>query len=217
MARQLVFQTDQKYPFSITKLDRAKLYGRKETVAFDPTGQECVRMDIDTSGSFIIPKGGKALGILDEWGHWINRKELKAVYKDGAPAQRIPSSFDAPIELDKTVTVEYFLDHCITSVYMLQSAPASDADTEAEAESETVGESLIEQVKQSDKIYSFTFNYRAGYEGMAAFLIEKNDSLFMLVGYPIKFEFIGLEQIAEFNAEEDEEEEFDDDLDFSMM
>jgi hypothetical protein len=204
MARELVFQTNRAYPFSITKLDRTKLYGWKDVVAFDNDGNECVRVDVDASGSFIIPKGGKALGVLDDGGNWVDRKDLKAVYKDGSPAMPIPSSFDQPIELKKKVSVEEFLSHSITYVYILQSG-------------EVVTE-LIEQIKNSDEIYTFPFNYRAGYDSSAAFLLESDDSLFMLVGYTSKFEFIGLEEVTNFNAEEDEfEEEFEDDIDFSMM
>ncbi len=202
MARQLIFQIDKEYPFSVTKLDRDKLYGWKEVVAFDSEGRECVRVDIDTTGSFIIPKGGKALGVLDKQGNWVERKELKAVHKDGTPAEPIPSSFDQPTKLEKTVTVEEFLDHCITAVYILQVG--------------FMGEGLLEQVKSSGQIYTFTFNYRAGYEGSPAFLVESEDNLFMLVGYPVAFEFIGLEQVAEFSVEDEEEAE-EEELDFSMM
>lgn len=204
MAKQLIFQTDKEYPFNITKLDRKKLYGWKDIVAYDSDGNECVKVDIDSSGSFIIPKGGRALGVLDKDGNWVDKKNLKAVYKDKTPAVTIPSAFDAPITLKEKVTVEDFLDHSIESVYILDPGEGED------------GKKLIAQVKKSKKIFTFLFNYRPGYDAFPAFLIESKGKLFMLVGYLTPFDFIGLEQAAEISVE-DEEEEFDEDLDFGMM
>jgi len=202
MAKQLIFHTDREYPFSITKLDRKKLYGWKDTEAYDSNGEECVKADIDSSGSFIIPKGGRALGILDRDGNWVEKKKLKAVYKDGSPAVRLPSSFDQPIQLGKTVSLEEFLDYSIESVYILKPGEG--------------GEDLLAQVKKTDEIFTFSFNYHPGYEASHAFLIEDKGNLFVLIGYPSQFEFIRFEQIAEISVEE-EDEDFEDDIDFSMM
>lgn len=202
MAKQLIFETDKEYPFSIKKLDRKKMYGWKDIVAFDKK-EECVKADIDASGSFIIPKGGKGLGILDNDGNWIEKKELKTVYKDGKPAVLLPSSFDHPLKLEKTVSLEEFLDYSIESVYIL--------------EPEQGGEELTEQVKASDEIYTFPYNYYPGYEALSAFIIENKENLFVLIGYLSQFEYVGLEQIAELGAEDEDEEDFEDDLDFSMM
>ena len=202
MAKQLIFHTDREYPFSITKLDRKKLYGWKDTEAYDSNGEVCVKADIDSSGSFIIPRGGRALGVLDKDGNWVEKKKLKAVYKDGSPATRFPSSFDQPIQLEKTVSIEEFLDHSIESVYILE--PGED------------GEELLTQVKKTDGIFTFSFNYHPGYEASHAFLIEDKGNLFVLIGYLSQFEFIRFEQIAEISMEE-EDEDFEDDIDFSMM
>jgi len=203
VAKTLVFSGRKEYPVSITKLDRKKLYGWKKVVAFDRHGSECVRADIDVSASVIIPKGGKALGILDSEGNWVDRKNLKAVYKDGRPAVRMPSSFDQPIKLEKTVSIEEFLDYSMVSVYMLESEEGS--------------EELLKQIKKRGDIYTFPFTYRSSYEASTAFLIESRGKLFMLVGYLSEFEFVGLEQVADVYAEDEDEDDSLDDFDFSMM
>jgi hypothetical protein len=205
MGKQLIFKTDKDYPFSVVRLDRKKLYGWKDSVAYDENREECIRADIDGSGSFIIPKGGKGLGILDKDGNWVEKKTLKAVYKDGTDAVLLPSVFDQPVRLEKTVSVEEFLDHVIYAVYILE--PSENA------------EELIEQIKQSEDIFIFSFNYRGGYEASPAFLLENKGTLFVLVGYPSAFEFVGLEQLAEFGVEDEEDEAAaeDEELDFSMM
>jgi len=204
MGKQLIFKRDKEYPFSVIRLDRKKLYGWKESEAYDENGEECIKADIDPSGTFIIPKGGKALGILDKNGNWVEKKMLKAVYKDGRDAVLLPSVFDQPVLLEKTVSVEEFLDHLIEAVYLLEPSEGS--------------EELIGRVKECEEILTFAFNYREGYESSPAFLLESKGRLFVLVGYPCVFGFSGLEQIAEFGIEdEDETEEAEEELDFSMM
>ena len=204
MSKSLVFHLDKVYFFSITKLDRKKLYGWKEIVAFDEKGKECLKVDIDETGSFMIPKGGRALGILNQKGEWVDKKDLVPVYPDGTKATLIESSFNHPIHLQDTVSIEDFLEYKIHAVYLLQS--------------EDMSEAFINQIKDAKEIYTFIFSYRSDYEGSQAFLMESKGNLFMLVGTKCKFEFIGLEQVADISVEEDEEDvSIEEDLDFSMM
>jgi len=207
MAKQLIFHTNQQdNPCDILRLDRKKLYGSKEIVAIDPDGNECVRMDIDETGSFIIPKGGKALGNIGENGKWVEKSDLKAVDRAGQPAKFIPSSFDAPIQLDTTVDIETYLEHVIDAVYIIKPADNIKAD-------------LIKSIRSVDGLFSFSFNYRAGYQAKNAFLIETKEVLYMLVGTPCEFDFIGLEQISDLNVNDADDEDFsiEDDLDFGSM
>jgi len=206
MAKQLIFQTNQQEtPCDIVRLDRKKLYGWKEIVAIGPDGNECVRMDIDESGSYIIPKGGKAAGNLGENGKWVDKSHLKAVDSTGKPVALIPSSFDSPVQLDQTVDIETYLDHVIDAVYVIK--PDEDIKT-----------NFIKAIRSVDGIYTFSFNYRPGYESKAAFLLEANDVLYMTLGTRSEFEFIGLDQVSDLNVNDDENDDFsfEDDLDFSM-
>ncbi|KPA12158.1 hypothetical protein MHK_007642 [Candidatus Magnetomorum sp. HK-1] len=206
MAKQLIFKSEKmEHPCDIVRLDRKKLYGWKDVVAMNTNGEECIRVDIDETGSFIIPKGGKALGSIDINGNWVEKSDLKAIDKTGAPAVRVPSSFDAPIALENKVDLETFLDHVIDSVYIIQP-------------SEDIKKSLIKIIQSNDMLYTFPFNYRPDYDPKTAFLIEARNIIYMLVGTPSAFEFIGMEQMADLNVEDTEEEfSIEDDLDFSMM
>lgn len=76
---------------------------------------------MDASGTIVIPKGGLGMGAINGRGEWVNKSELVAVYEDGKPADLVPSSFSAPIELEDRVTVEELLDHEIKAVYQLDS------------------------------------------------------------------------------------------------
>jgi len=184
------------------KLDRKKLYGWTDKLTLDKNGQECKLVSIDASGSTLIPAGGLGQGILDDQGAWVERSELIAVDENGVPAEMLPSSFDAPIKLDKSVSIEEFLDHYITAIYTMQGE-----------------ENCPDFVKAmtDGPIYTFDFNYRASYEPSPAFLIENGGELFLLVGKKSEFEFIGLEQAGYLDEDDDSSDVEEDPFDFSMM
>ena len=200
MARNLIFMLKgAEYSATPVKVDRRKLYGWTEFKALDDDGKECRMVNMDETGTLIIPKGGLGLGLLSPEGEWVERSSLKAVKSDGSDAERIPSSFSAPIELKNTVTAETFLDHRISFVYQLDEAP----------------EELLAAVEKD--IYSFTYSYRDSFKGDTAFIMAAEGTLFMLVGQKTEFEMLGLAQasvIDEDDLEDDEEES--DDLDFSI-
>ncbi|MCX7746345.1 MAG: hypothetical protein N2645_05585 [Clostridia bacterium] len=200
MAKDLIFSIrDNQYAFSPVKIERKKLYGWTETLALDEDGNECKLVSMDESGTAIIPKGCLGLGMLNQNFEWVEKSELKVVDENGNDVDSLPSSFSSPIELNRTVTEEELLDYSIVSVYQLE------------------GESpdLINMLQGT--IYTFPFNYRDGYESRPAFLIESDGKLFILVGVPIEFSYIGLEEPVEIDNED--EEEFSEELgiDFSMM
>ncbi|GHT60009.1 hypothetical protein FACS1894109_16990 [Spirochaetia bacterium] len=132
---------------------------------------------------------------------WVERSSLKAVKSDGSDAELLESSYNMVIKLDRTVSAEEFLDHRITAFYHLEGDPAF---------AKIIG----------DAIYTFTYNYRAGYEGSPAFLLVSEGQPFMLTGYECGFEMLSLNQSGEIDREDDEIEEDDDsdtDIDFSMF
>jgi hypothetical protein len=201
MARSLSFSINQnEYPASPVKVDRKKLYGWSETVAIDDNGRECKLVSMDETGTFIIPKGGLGLGVLSPEGSWVDRKELKAVTLSGEDAELMPSSYDSCITLDQKVSPEEFLDYSILSFYQIYADPA-----------------LMQEL--GDDIYTFTYNYHAGYVGQQAFILRSEDSLFMLVGFLSAFEMLSLDESGSIDVEEGAEDDEDDDgdIDFSMF
>lgn len=57
-------------------------------------------------------------------GRWLDKGLLVARHADGSPAEKVPSSFEAPIELGAPVPLEQLLDHDITAAYCLQGEGA---------------------------------------------------------------------------------------------
>jgi len=203
MAKPLLFKIGSaEYSLQPEKLETSDLYGTKDKVVLDLNDSPCKVVSLLPELSMIIPKGGTALGSLDKDGNWVDKSNLKYVYADGSDAVLVPSSFKVPIELDKTVSIEEYLEHNITAIYSLQG--------------ENENQELVGHVKKQTEILTFVFNYRADYEGDPAFLIESGGNLFVLVGKRIEFEYIGLEEQGQLDVEE-AEEEVEDEFDFSMF
>jgi hypothetical protein len=144
------------------------------------------------------------LGVLNNNFEWVERSEIIAVDEGGNELEPFPSSFSEPIELKEKVSPEELLNHNINAVYQLDEEGLCD--------------DLKKEISNGD-IFTFNFNYREGYESKQAFLVESENKLFMLVGSPVEFSYIGLEEQGYIDELEAEEEEIADELgiDFSMM
>ncbi len=203
-SRPLIFVVDGKQiALKPVKLERRKLYGWTEKVALDGGGAQCRLAHIDETGTIVIPSGEMALGNLTEEGEWVERRQLKAYDVEGNAMQLYPSSFDAPIELGKLASYEEYLDHAITAVYILKGEGVA---------------AIIELMRGKKGLYTFKFNFRAGYFPSNAFLVESEGKLFMTTGVKLNFEFIGRTDLVESaGSEEEADEDDDEELDFSMM
>lgn len=197
MARTLTFRLrDEAHAAGQVKVDRAKLYGRTETVALDADGVECSLVLMDADGTVIVPKGGVGLGLLSH-GAWVERGDLVAADAEGTPLTLHPSSFDAPVVLDTPATPDDVLDCAVSGVYQLDADPA-----------------FADALKED--IFSFEYYFRAGHTGNRAFVLASGGIAYLLVGRPATFELLGLEAAAEADTDAADDDDLDD-LDFSMM
>jgi len=206
MARALNFKIkDQVFDLEPLKLERKKLYGWSEKIVLDEDENPCDTFTLYPKFSMLIPKGGVGLGNIDKNGQWVEKSDIIYVnIEDNSIAKLVPSSYDTEIELSDTVSVECFLEYNITAVYSLQG--------------EENHPNFVKAIKESKEIFTFIFNYRTGYEGDAAFLIENDGEIFILVGQKVEFSFLGLEESGILDETEEEDSESDDDeFDFSMM
>ena len=65
MARNLIFKIKgAEFSAVPVKVDRSKLYGWTALKGLDDSGKECKIVNMDESGTLIIPKGGLGLGII---------------------------------------------------------------------------------------------------------------------------------------------------------
>lgn len=202
MPKLLTFDLDgEESSFAISKIDRSKLYGYKETEILDEQESRCVFAVLAEDGSTLIGAGDIGMGYMTVDGHWTSKGDLKPVDIEGVEMVPVKSSFDQVTHLAETVDVDEFLSHDIRLVYSLEPS----------AFSLKLKDSLSEGT-----IYKFPYSYRGGLVADSGFLIQGNDQCFyLLVGDELEFDFIGLKQVATPTDEEDLEQ--DDLMSFDMI
>lgn len=196
MAKALQFELAEKiYNSEPVKLDRKKIYGHKELTAFDSDGKECTQCHLDPAGELLIPQGAIKIASLDESGNSIGRDEMILTDDQGNPPEEYPSSFDAPLKLQHTVSEEEFFDHLWKAVYQINNPELAEA----------VG----------NEIYSFPFSFRGGHTLDDGFLLTSENSCFLFSGEKVEFPYLNAPDMGEL----DDSAENDDDelLEFDMM
>ena len=207
MPKPLRFQLgESEFGFTLKKVDRSKLYGFKQVKALSEDSDTCDLATLAGDGRTLIGKGGTGLGWLDADGSWREKSELKPVGTDGEEIQPVASSFDAPIKLFETATVEDYLEHNIRLVYAVES---EDDLTDIQAELDR------------GTIFKFDYSYRGGLEADAAFLLNNAEGTTMMaVGSPTKVEFLSMAAPATPAEPEADEDSGDDPMgmmDFDMI
>ena len=198
MAKDLIFNlAGTEYAVAPVKLERKKIYGWSDIVATNKAGEVCESAYLLSDAALLVPSGGYKQGIVDEAGRWIDKSELKPYDAEGNEMPRYASSFDAPIELVESVSMEEFLDNDWEAVYQLSNPELAMA----------VGE----------KIFKFEFFYRAGINHNDGYLINTPGGLFLFAGDKQEFQMVALADETVIDDNEEMVEEEIDDLDFSMF
>jgi hypothetical protein len=187
--------------FDFTKVDRSKLYGRRERVILDENGDRCVAAFLTADGAALVPPGGTAHLYVDEHFDTVERSDLRALDEQGEELPVTPSTLGEPQPLEP-VSAARFLEHVVLSVYELSPT--------------TLGEALKEALADGE-LFESVYNYREGYDPDALFLIETGEGIFGLVAKPTGFEFLEREPPPVDETDAEEADELEDDLDFSMM
>jgi hypothetical protein len=189
----------------MSKVDRARLYGFKQTEVLDEEGRRCELATLAQDGHTVIGRGGTGFGNITVDGTWIEKSQMTPVDPAGAKLQPVPSSFAAPVELGETASMEDYLDCAVRAVYLLEST-------------DELGPLRDELLRGT--IFRFSFSYRGGLEPDAAFLLTNFEgTLFLAIGKPAKVEYLSLAQSAAVVEDEDGDvqDEDADAMDFSMM
>jgi hypothetical protein len=205
MAKPLVFQwRDRQISFQMAKVDRARLYGFKESEVLDDQGSRCDLATLAQDGQTVVGRGGTAFGTLTVDGTWIEKNQLRPVDPAGQTIQPVPSSFAAPVPLVEKASAEDYLDCAVRAVYAMETV-------------DDIGP-LADELKQGT-IYRFAYSFRGGLEPDLGFLLANSEGqVFCAIGKPAKVEFLGLAQAAPVVEDEEAESEEDDAaMDFSMM
>lgn len=199
MARKVKFNiNDTLLESGIVKVDRAKLYGSTKKIVRDMKGNECVLSNL-YNGDRILPKGSISQVLLDNEGLFVSRSALVGFNSSNKKIDKVSSIFSIDNRCKK-VDLDEFLSVSVKSIYQL-----------------TIEEGDQEKwniLFANDEIYHFVFNYREDYEGDDAYIITNGSNLFITVGTKNDFEFLEQNNIV---IDDEEDEEIDDELDFSMF
>ena len=199
MARKVKFNINSSLLESgIVKVDRSKLYGSSKKIVRDMKGNECVLSNL-YNGDRILPKGSISQVLVDSEGLFVSRSALVGFNSNNEQVEKVSSIFSNDNQCEK-VDLDEFLSVNVKSIYQLV----------IEEDDKEKWNTLF----ANDEIYYFVFNYREDYEGDDAYLISNGDDLFITVGKKNDFEFLEQSNIV---IDDEEEEEIDDELDFSMF
>lgn len=201
MAKSIIVERNgAQSSFAFKKVDRSKLYGRRRRIHLDPEGRSCARASLTDDGSLILRQGMTAQGYFDETGHWVPQKALVGLDSDGQALEQAPSTLGTSVTLEGPIAARDFLSVRVYSVYAL----------EAEALDAALSESL-----KNGEIYRLPFNYRPGWEEGSAWLLASTDGeLFALVGRHVEHDWCAPHELPQID---DDEDDFEDDLDFEMF
>jgi hypothetical protein len=186
--------------FSFSKIEREKIYGKKERVVVDEKGQTCSSAWLTADGSALVLSGGTAHVYVDDRWSAFETEERRAVDLEGRPLEVKPSTLGVVQDLVPS-SVERLLDHATAVVYQLDPESFDDGLKGALAKGE---------------IFEAPFQYRDGLTSDVMFLVQNDEGAFALIGKPTGFQTIVRESLPEPETAETEDE-LGDDLDFSMM
>jgi hypothetical protein len=188
--------------FSLTKVDREKLYGRKERIVVDEHGDTCSGAHLTTDGAAVVPPGGCAYTYVDATFDTVERSDLKAVDEHGDFAPLVPSTLGVAQPLSGPVDARRVLDHVVTGVYELAPEALSPK---------------LAQALDAGQVFETRFNYREDYADSACFLLKNDRAAFALVASPTQFGWTAREaEVTEIEPANGDSNEGDD-LDFSMI
>lgn len=185
--------------FNIAKLDRTKLYGRRQRQVLDTTGGRCERAELTRDGALLVRSGMTAQGYFDEEARWVANRDLIGLDAEGEPVEKVPSTLGAEQTLEGPVDPGDVLDMAVRSVYMLTPEQLDPA----------LQKSLL-----AGDIFRFAFNYRADFQAETGFLVSNEENFFALIGRPSPAQWCELETVVQETFDTDDD---DDDLDFEMF
>lgn len=204
MARALILKLgDEESRFGILKVDREKLYGRKQRVIVDEENRPCAPAWLTADGSALVPLGGTAHVWTDERWAAVETEGRRAVDEAGQPLAEVASTLEVA-QVVEPVSPETLLAHVTDTVY--------------ELDAELLGDQMKDALARGN-ILSCPFSYRGGHAGKdglpaeRAFILQNDAGVFALVGRPTGFQPLSREILPS----PDEDDELEADLDFSML
>lgn len=190
--------------FAFSKVDRAKLYGRRIRQQLDPDGRAARRGALTRDGSLVVQQGMTAQGYFDEEERWWPVGDLVGLDAEGNALEKIPSTLGRPVDLEGPLPAAGLLDLKVKAVYAL------DPDEELGLQDD-----LRSELDQGS-LFRFPFSYRGGYSLDDAWLVANDSGVYALVGESTELVWSELQTPVD-EADVDDDDDLDDELDFEMF
>ena len=129
----------------------------------------------------------------------VEKGDRQAVDAEGRPVEPVPSTLGVVQPLTGPVPVQRLLDHVTPVVYQLDPAGLGPR---------------LQAGLAAGSVYESRFSYVDGWDAQALFLVANDTGVYALVGRPTGFDWV---KRATPPPAEDDEELFEDDLDFGML
>jgi hypothetical protein len=199
MAKPLIAELDgSPLPFSVLRIDRAKLYGTRRRVALDPQGRPCTKAALLPDGE-VLGAGMVAQGHFTPEGGWVPRQQMVGFAPDGSLVTPQPPTLGQPFPVDGPLDPSVLLDLALETVYWLQ--PESDGP-------------LLERLRAGE-VFRVPFAYTTDIASRSAYLVANDEGVFALVGQTAPAPWV--EAGTLFVPAEDEADEDANDLDFEDL
>jgi|TARA_B110000259_G_scaffold162928_1_gene188007 hypothetical protein len=199
MAREILLNLNSKIStFSISKVDRKKLYGFKKRIYLDDKNKECSKGNLEEDTGYVFLNSDMSSCYVDFKGNFLNKKELEAVNEDGKKVKKEDSTLGKEVKI-KEIDIEDALNLKVNSVYYL--------------EPKQFDENLKSNLDKGN-LYQFNFNYYEDFKLEDGIILKSEKDYFVLIGRSSKAHWVG--ENTDDLPEEVEEFE-DNDLDFEMM
>lgn len=202
MARIPSFQFEQTtFDAPLVRVNREKIYGWTNKKYLDNNGNQCQFVNLLDDGKTLVGNGCLALKSYDSDANEVNRKEFIALNENDEPVEKQPSIFEKINVLTTEKGLEDYLSMNVKSLYQINTSDLAEKDA------------LLASLKEHSVLY-FKFNYMPGYDPDDAFVLASAENIFVVVGKINDFVYAQLDAVVEL---EEEADEADDDLDFSMF
>lgn len=186
--------------FDHEKLDRTKLYGKRQRQVLDPGGQRCEKAELTRDGTLMIRTGMTAQGYFDEGNAWVPNNKLVGLDAEDNEVPLLASTLGEPQSLVGPVAATEVLDLSVRSVYALNPEGLDPK---------------LEAALKAGEVFKFTLCYRGGYQSETAFLVGNASGFFALVGTPTETQWLELTTVVTETGDAGEAD--DDELDFEMF
>lgn len=202
MARQIVLRLgDEESAFAFAKVEREKLYGKKQRVVVDVDGRACQSAWLTADGTALVPQGGTGHVYVDEAWDATAHGARRAVSLEGELLAEVPSTLGVAQDA-QVVPPSEVLDHTTHSVYQLTP--------------DSLGLRAAEALGEGD-ILKVPFSFRDGHDQDVLFILQNAEAIFGLVTRPTQFAMLSRQALPGEDIADEQDDDLDDELDFSMM